>query len=191
MLALGAVYLLALAHPAVIGEQGVKSLLIIITMEFFIIHSSLILGALIVKARKMQQGLLLLLGSSLFYALFFVGYSYAFDDWWPALMLLAMTLTRISRILVGQEADADDQRMDVYFWAFSMGLLAICAGGAAFFMPDERHGYFAGTIWTHPQAMLATGCLYYSLMGMASLLRMRMQALLKYRAEADRLQRHY
>jgi hypothetical protein len=189
-LALGAVFLLALANPALIGKKGVGSLLIIITMEFFIIHSSLFLGVIVTGARKKQQGLLFLLGFSLFYALFFVGYSRAFDEWWPALMFLAMTLTRISRILAGQEVDADEQRMNIYFWAFSMGLLTVCAGGAALLLPDGRHGYYAGMSWTHPQAMLAAGFLYYLLLGLASLLRIRMSMILKHRAELDRLPRY-
>lgn len=95
-------------------------------------------------------------------------------------MCLAMTLTRISRILAGQEVDADEQRMHLLLRAFSMGLLGVCLGGAALLIRG-RHACYAGMTWTDPQAMPVAGFLYYLLPGMASLLRMRMLMLLKHR----------
>lgn len=190
MLALATGFLLALVNPALPGREGVDSLLIIITMEFFIIHATIFLDTAANGPGSRRQRLGFLLAFALFYVPFFAGYSYVFDVWWPALMFLAMTLSRIGRISLDRGTDAGERRLAANDWALSMGLYVTCLGGAVLLVHDSPY-FPAGAVWPRPEALLAGGFLYYLLSGLATLLRPAVHQWRSYRAEVNRLHRNY
>lgn len=164
--------------PLAFGERGVGHGVLVVLVEFVMIHAAVLLplaiGLLAARVRGRAGSVLAAAGCIAAYLFFVAALSFAFDSWWPC---LAFTWMIASKFLVGMPApNAQRGTGDRYAatWALSGGayvLLAIATvllpipelgfatvGSADFDLPHGATG-----IWIRdPQRPIAFGAIHFA-----------------------------
>jgi hypothetical protein len=178
-LLLAASFLLAWVDPSVRAVPSVRRLVMIVLLEFFIVHSSGFMGVVAIgsRARRRTIGLTLALGA--FYTVFLAAWSAAFGDWWLLGSFWLLMLNRLLGLMLGQPPDEKRGAFVMGTWAMSVAafLLAVVIGAVA--DPPalgitagviEAQGFTVGGLWTeHPQTAIAAGALYFAIVGLYEL----------------------
>ncbi|MHC4818393.1 MAG: hypothetical protein ACYTF8_10095 [Planctomycetota bacterium] len=170
--ALAATFLVTWIAPYTFGEQMVRHLLLLMLLEFIIIHSSPFMGLAVIsdEPRKRKVRKLLFLGA--FYSLFAAGFAAGFERWWPMFAFWGLTGNRLLAALVGPPAREADKRHIQSVWGATV-LWYLLAAGATTFLPIPRFGIttavrrtqdLPGTgLWIdEPHRVVAAGFLYFA-----------------------------
>lgn len=172
------VFLLTWLAPRTLGDQAVTRLMLVMLLEFIIIHSSVFMGnVLLSPAAKVPRSVgILVLG--LFYSIFAGAFSLAFKTWWPFGTFWLQTGNRMLSVVTGQP-DSNAQALLKKSWVVSIMLYLGCcfvtvippvpplgitpAVVASLHLPGEG-------LWiTEPQRVIAFGFLYFALTGWSEL----------------------
>jgi len=159
--------------PLALGEDAVKTVLLMMLMEFILLHATGFFTRIATsdRTRRMQQ-ILQLLGLSLFYMLFVGAWAYVFRAWWPLPVFLWLVVGKIAWVFANPRGRAAEASRQMKTWAFSM-VAYIGAVFAGLMLPLPRLGLDAATVATmhipisgawvdRPQAAIASAVLYYS-----------------------------
>lgn len=161
--------------PLYFDASAVKTLALVMLMEFLVVHSGGFLGATVLgegfsRLRKSAA----IAGLGAFYLLFAFAFSMAFQAWWPLLTFVWLLGSRFALVWLSPVArDAEVQRQ-MGLWAFSVAAyLAAVFAGVLIPWPElgitaERMPLFGLSgegLWIeHPQTVLASGMLYFAAM---------------------------
>jgi len=177
--AFAAVFLVTWIAPLALGDQMVKWLMLVMLMEFIVIHSAAFMGNVALSgAGRLKRGTSIL-GLGAFYTLFAGGFSLAFRSWWPITSFWIQTLNRLLGAIVGQVPSEEQKAFIMRGWAAS-AVLYILGVMATLLLPVPRLGLTAqviaaqhltgGGAWVEqPQKVIAFGFLYFSLIGWSEL----------------------
>jgi hypothetical protein len=171
-LALGLVFLAAWIAPRALQQNLIGQLIVVMLMEFIIIHSSAFMGLAMFKPGPRRARVMSVLGLGAFYTLFVVGFALAFQTIWPLVSFWGLTLNRLLSVILGQAPDGQEQLFIRKGWAAS----AILYLGFAFLTvvpPVPRLGVTPDVVsalhlpssglWiSQPWRVLAFGFLYYT-----------------------------
>ena len=164
--------------PLAWGPGAVKTLMLVMLIEFLVVHSGGFLGATVFaegvsKARKS----LALLGFGSFYLLFAGAFSLAFHAWWPLLTFAWLLGSRRGLVWLAPVPREEEARRQVKMWGLSVGayLFAVFMG---VLLPLPRLGVSeailpqlglaGGGLWVEkPHTVLFSGLLYFGLMSWA------------------------
>lgn len=171
-------FLLTWLAPRTLGDQAVTRLMLVMLLEFIIIHSSVFMGNVILSpAAKVPRSVgILVLG--LFYSIFAGAFSLAFRTWWPFGTFWLQTGNRMLSVVTGQP-DSNARALLKKSWVVSIMLYLGCcfvtvvppvpalgitpAVVASLHLPGEG-------LWiTEPQRVIAFGFLYFALTGWSEL----------------------
>lgn len=176
-LALGVVYLVAWIAPGTFGTNVVPQLMLIMLLEFIIVHSSVFLGQAMFSSESRARRVKGVLGISAFYTLFILGFALAFKTWWPMLSFWGQTLNRLTGVLFGQAPDGNHRLFLQRTWAVT-AMAYLCFAGLTTLLPVPRLGIIdayregipgSGEWVDQPQRVIAFGFLYFTTVGISEL----------------------
>jgi hypothetical protein len=167
------VFLVTWIRPSTFGPFMVKWLLVVMMVEFIIVHASGFMGVVATgpSSRAARVFLLSVLGA--FYTLFAGGASLVFRSWWPITAFWGQTLNRMLGVILGQATDAEQRDLVMSGWAAAV---TFYLGGcfATILLPIPRLGITpevvaaqripGGGLWVdHPEKVIAFGVIYFGL----------------------------
>lgn len=163
--------------PGLLGATWVKTMVVVVLMEFFVIHSGGIFAAIHELVATRRNRVLLSLLLIVFYGLFVVALAHGLDENW---MYAFFGWLFLSKLLVAWTADRNPKftfREQMIDWPFAVAayLGSLFTGFIAF--EHSRGGIStqvfadsglagAGLVQDQPWAALAAGSFYFSLMAL-------------------------
>jgi hypothetical protein len=168
--ALALLFVCAWIAPTAGRPELVQHLMLVMLLEFIIIHSSAFMGSLWVHERG-GTAALGVLGLGAFYTLFVGGFALAFHTWWPIGVFWGLTLNRLLPILLGQAPRGEEAALLGRSWA-THALLYLLGVGLTVVLPVPRLGltpdvvgglHLIGSgLWvSQPWRLIAFGALYF------------------------------
>ena len=115
--ALGATFLIAWVAPLTLPAGTIPHLLLVILMEFIIIHSSVFLGNVVISPLPRKAKLIGMLAIGSFYTIFAGAFSLGFHSSWPLLSFWALMLNRMLGVLIGQAPSGQEKLLVQRTWA--------------------------------------------------------------------------
>jgi len=176
---LATLFLITWITPDAFDEKMVSYLVLVMLMEFVIIHSSGFMGRVMIGEGDRKKRGLTLVGLGLFYTLFVGGFALSFEAWWPIAAFWGMTLNRILFILLGQVPKEEEKILLQKSWAVG----ALFYLGSVFltvFAPIPELGiswevvrdqeFTSEGLWVEdPEHAIACGFLYFSAVAVSEL----------------------
>lgn len=176
---LAGVFLVAWLDPMRFGPGIIGWCLLVMLLEFIIVHSSVFLGNVLLRPQPAGEkvGATLWIGG--FYTLFVAGFALAFRTWWPLANFWLLTLKRLVNLLHGVAPSGEEKMLMRRTWAASVMfyLLGVFVTTLA---PVPRFGITRDIVraadlpssgeWvSHPEKVVAFGFLYFSLMAISGM----------------------
>jgi hypothetical protein len=106
--------------PRAFGDRMVRHLMLVMLLEFLVIHSAGFTAALFAFDLTRRVRVLGLLGLSAFYLLFAAAFGFAFGSWWPIFALLALTVNRLAGFIFTKPPDGGQLTVILLGWAASV-----------------------------------------------------------------------
>jgi hypothetical protein len=179
---LAGVYLWCWINPLAWRKTLVAELMLVMLVEFLVIHSGPFLGILVMgedSSVSRATRLKMLLGLGAVYLLFAGGMSAAFETWGPVLLFVWLIGAKLVAILLNRAPDGAEQGRQMAFWALSV-VFYLGAIFATLLLPVPKlgvthHGHYYGVPgegeWvSHPYTVMAAGLLYFGALALSKLL---------------------
>lgn len=165
-------FVLTWFEPFRFGPAAVKTGLIVMLLEFLVVHSSGFFAVLVYDPEASRaKRTLSVLGLSLFYLLFVLAWAASFSEWWPLGAFAWLIGSRLGSIWIDPLPLENERTRQIVFWAVSVVLYL--AGVFAtvdtplphFGIPPElvpSLGLSGGGVWIEePHRVIAFGALYF------------------------------
>lgn len=173
------VFLITWIRPSTFGPFMVKWLLVVMLVEFIIIHSAAFMGVVGFAAGTRAVRGLRIVGLGAFYTLFAGAMSWVFRSWFPITAFWGQTLNRLLGAMLGQGQDVGQKAVVMAGWAASTAFYLLGCF-ATILLPIPRLGIApevvaaqripGGGLWVeHPEKVIAFGVLYFGLTGWSEL----------------------
>jgi hypothetical protein len=176
--ALAAVFLTAWRSPELLPEAFIGWCVLIILLEFFIVHSAGFTGFVLTGGWRPRRKLIAMAGLGAFYTLLVGGFALAAKSWW---VLASFWGLMINRMLSGLFArGGDDERMvvmaswaaSVFFYVLAVAVTAIAPVPPLGITPEvvAAQGFEMGGLWAEePHRAVAAGFFYFLAVGLVEL----------------------
>lgn len=174
--ALAVAYLLIWRNPGMAPPGQIKLLLVMMVMEFIVVHSGGFFGAVYVGGDRMRAKLPMLAGLTLFYCLFAGAFSLAFQSWWPLVSFLGLTANRMLVVLLDPRPTSERQTVVMANWGLTTFAYIMLVFATAI-LPIPRLGFSSdvvrglgltgGGLWIdEPWRVMALGASYFAAVGL-------------------------
>lgn len=181
-----AMFLAVWVSPFVFGALSVKTAMLTMLVEFFLIHATGFFTAIANQPRS-DRGLRIggVIGLSVFYVLMIGAFAWSFGEWWPLLAFGWLVVGKLAWVRNSAPVSDDDTMLQMAAWAGSVvAYLFACfatvvppvprLGMKAELQPQFGFGEGQGGLWIEePQRVVAMGALYFALLCAAKLLAAR------------------
>jgi hypothetical protein len=178
-LLLAGLFLVTWIWPTAAGDHMVSYCLLLMLLEFIVVHSSAFMGSVVVGKADSAGRVKAVLGLGLFYSLFVLGFALAFKSWWPLLSFWGLTLNRLLGVIFGVAPTGREKEFMQRGW----GIAVLFYVGFAFvttFLPMPRLGLTPDVVsaqnlrgsglWiSEPWRVIAFGFLYFLASGVSEL----------------------
>jgi hypothetical protein len=162
-------------QPLRFNSDAVKTLMLVMLMEFLCVHSGGFLGATVLAddVSKMKKTLSIA-GFGCFYLMFATAFSLAFHAWWPVFTFLWLLGSRFALVWLSPMPRKDEIGRQMSLWALSVA--AYLAGvflGVIFPIPElgitpqviSSLSLEGSGLWVEkPQTVIASGAFYFAVM---------------------------
>ena len=176
---LAALFLITWIKPDAIGESMVSYLVVVMLLEFIIVHSSGFMGHIMIGDGDKKNRGIALVGLGLFYTLFVGAFAVSSREWWPLAAFWGMTLNRVLFILLGQAPDGKEKELLQKSWAVG-AMFYVLSVTVTVIAPVPEFGITSDVIrslgfdsdglWVEqPEHALACGVLYFSAVALSEL----------------------
>jgi hypothetical protein len=173
--ALAAVFLVSWVSPTAFGARTVTRLLLVMLLEFIIIHSAAFMGTVAFGPAKRGLRTRAIVGLGLFYSLFAGAMALTFRTWWPLGAFWLQTGNRLLGVVTGRPSAGGERAYIISTWVVSVVLYLVCVGVTSA-LPIPPFGITAAVIdslrlpgsglWiAEPYRVIAFGFLYFALTG--------------------------
>jgi hypothetical protein len=172
-----AFFLVLWVHPSVLGAGALRTGLLIMLVEFILLHASAMIGgSLLGRTPGSRFPWTLLLGFAAMYLVFIAAYAWAFRQWWPLLAFAWLLLGKASLAFDRKLPTSDRAHRLQSGWA--VGCLAYLLGAfATIFIPLPRLGLSSGVVaqaelagsghWvSYPHTVVAFGLFYFGVLAL-------------------------
>lgn len=176
---LALLFLVTWISPYAFAERTVAKLVLVVLMEFLIIHSSGFMGYVLFGEAGKWRKAVQTIGLALFYTLFVAAFTFSFGQWWPLWAFWGMTLNRLLGILLGQAPTGQEKALVQKSWVvgalmyfFFVFFTVVVPLPTLGITPDvvARQGFTMKGLWVEdPQTALALGFLYYTSVGVSEM----------------------
>lgn len=178
-LGMGAYYLATWIAPLQVGASAVPDLILVMLLEFIIIHSSLYMGSVAFSDAPRGEKARSVIMLGLFYSLFAGGFSLAFGVVWPFFAFWALTANRMLGPLIGQAPTGKEKTLLTKGWIIG-ALFYIVFVTVAMAAPTPRLGFSGAAMaqihipgsgdWvSKPWTAIAFGFMYFTATGISEL----------------------
>jgi len=172
--ATAALYVWTWIDPLHFSDSMVKSLMLMMMMEFLVVHSGAFIGlAVLSDTATRGQKTATIAGFGAFYMLFAGAFSLAFHSWWPALSFIWLLAAKFAMVwLTPLPPDEETQRLKTLWGISVLAYLASVFAGVLIPMPQlgitddilPRLALPGSGLWIeHPQTVIASGAIYFLL----------------------------
>lgn len=164
--------------PLYFDQRAVASGMLIMLVEFILLHASVFLGTTaFAPGKSRSEKLKGILGFGAFYLVFIAGWSLAFQAWWPFLAFGWLLLAKLSAAM--QPGQAPFERLHRMQSGWALGAMAYLAGVfLTVFIPVPRFGITGSVVsqldlpgsglWvSKPQTVIAFGVFYFGFLALA------------------------
>lgn len=168
-------------EPFRFGADAVKTGLIVMLLEFLVVHSSGFFAVLVYnpEASRLKRTLSVL-GLSLFYLLFVLGWAAVFAEWWPLGAFAWLIGSRLGTIWIDPVPLVNEAGRQLILWVLSVllylgGVFATVDTPLPYLgIPPElvpSLGITGGGLWVEqPHRVIAFGALYFGGLALVKLL---------------------
>jgi hypothetical protein len=173
--AFAAVFLVTWVSPNAFGPGNVERLLLVMMLEFVIIHSAAFMGTLALRPANRGRKSLSIAVLGLVYSIFAGAMSLAFHTWWPLTAFWLQTGNRLLGVLTGRPPAGTERAYIMSSWVVSVVLYLGCVGvttvlpipalGITAPVIDALHLPGSGVWVAEPYRVIAFGFLYFALTG--------------------------
>jgi hypothetical protein len=173
--AFAAVFLVTWFAPGALGAGTVERLLLVMMLEFVIIHSAAFMGTLALRPADRGRKSLSMVALGFFYSIFAGAMSLAFRTWWPLAAFWVQTGNRLLGVLSGRPPAGTERAQVMSSWVVSVVLYLGCVGvtsvlpipplGLTAPVIDALHLPGSGVWVDEPYRVIAFGFLYFALTG--------------------------
>ena len=168
-------YLWTWLQPLAFDAGMVKTLMLVMLMEFLVVHSGGFLGVTVLnddwtKLRKSMA----LLGLGAVYLMFAAAFSLAFKAWWPVLTFVWLLGARFAVVWLSPIPRESEAGRQMALWGISVAAyLAAVFAGVILPIPQlgitpeviSTLGLVGGGLWVEkPQTVIASGAIYFAVM---------------------------
>jgi hypothetical protein len=178
-LAIAAAALLTWWRPEILGVDLVRWFLMLMLVEFIVVHSTGFLGGIAYSDESAARRLRGTIYVSGFYTLFLAGIALGLKSWWPIIAFWSLTFNRLLGTMIGQVDRGREREFIQRGWAASVAfyLLAIFP---TVILPLPRLGITRSVrdglelpgegLWiTDPHRVVAFAMVYFALMASSEL----------------------
>lgn len=169
---LAGVFLITWIRPTFLREDMVATLMLLILLEFIIIHSAAFMGSMLFREGDWWRKTLQVLGLGAFYSIFVGGFSLAFGAWWPFISFWGLTANRLIGTLIDIGSAPEQRQRIQQGWIISgfcfvgFTFLTVIFPVPAFGIDDVALNLTGEGIWfDEPQRVIALGLLYFATIG--------------------------
>ncbi len=173
------IFLSAWIAPLAWRETLVAELMLVMLVEFVLIHSAPFLGSIILASGEpLKKRIKSFAGFTVLYSVFIAGFALDFKSWWPVIAFTWLISAKLVPLLTGMEhSERDTQRMRGY-WGVSVGFYLLAAFATLFLPVPEfgivQHGSAYGIPgsgeWvSRPYIVIAAGFLYFGSLALTKL----------------------
>lgn len=153
------------------GGTSVRRLMLLMLLEFLVIHSAGIMGRVLYGPRSAAARAFAVIGLGVFYSIFAGAFAAAFETWWPLFAFWGLVLNRLAGVLVGDAPQGEERARVERGWA--IGAFFYVAGVfVTLFLPLPALGITDAVIaaqhlpgkgaWiAEPWRVIAFGALYF------------------------------
>lgn len=178
--ALGGVFLVTWISPFAVGRGSIEYLLLVMLLEFIIIHSSAFMGHVMLANEPRRRRAKKVLGLGVLYTLFVLGFALGFGTVWPLVAFWALTLNRLSTVLLGAVPEGQERlhmrggwAANTLFYLVAVGLTTPWRSFPALGVTRDvlrEIGLPASGLWVEqPYRVLAAGFFYFTAVGISEL----------------------
>jgi hypothetical protein len=168
------IFLYAWMTPLSWRDTLVAELMLVMLIEFILIHSAPFLGSIVLASgQALKDRLKVFAGFTIMYSLFIGGFALGFQSWWPVIAFTWLITAKLVSLVTGSDhSERDKQRMRGY-WGVSAGFYLLAVFATLFLPVPEfgitRHGSAYGIPgsgeWvSNPHIVIAAGFLYFGLL---------------------------
>ena len=168
-----AAFLCAWIAPLQFDNGMVKSLMLMLLMEFLVVHSGGFIGLTVLSDTVTRRAkTAAIVGFGAFYLLFAGAFSLAFNSWWPVVSFLWLLAAKFAQVWLIPLPRADEAQRQTTLWGLSVvAYLATVFAGILLPVPAlgvsadiiPRLGLSGGGLWIdRPETALASGMLYFA-----------------------------
>lgn len=164
--------------PLRFGPHGVRNGMLIMLVEFILVHASVILGNIALAPHRSREFRFRALGLfGLFYLLFIATWSLAFREWWPFVVFGWLLLAKLGVVLDGKQPPDERLHRMQSDWALAT---MVYLGGAfvTTLLPIPRLGLTpdllsaldlpGSGLWvSKPHTVIAFGTFYFTTLALA------------------------
>ena len=162
-------------QPLRFDSDAVKTLMLVMLMEFLCVHSGGFLGVTVLSdgTSKLKKSLAIL-GLGSFYLMFAAAFSLAFHAWWPVWTFLWLLGSRFALVWLSPVPRESEASRQMAMWAMSVAAyLAAVFAGVLLPVPELgiRHELLSSFslsgsgLWVEkPQTVIASGAIYFAVM---------------------------
>ena len=161
--------------PLEVSPQSVSNGMLIMLVEFILVHASGFLGAQVFNAKaSTPQKIGYILGFSVFYSLFIAVWAWSFQQWWPIFAFSWLIVGKLAAVILAGRS-SEQRRLHMQSdWA--IGAMAYVGGVfLTLFLPVPRFGIsrevvtslnLSGSgVWVdEPQRVIAFGVFYFAIL---------------------------
>jgi hypothetical protein len=174
-LALAGMFLITWVSPQTLGEKPLRYLMLVMLMEFIIVHSSAFLGTVVYSDLLPGKKTLAVVGLGAFYTTFVGAFAMMFREWWPVTAFWGLILNRLANVLLGNVPEGRERDLVMASWAVSAAAYVGCTF-ITVFLPLPRIGLTPDVVagqalpgeglWIdQPHRLVAAGFLYFAIQG--------------------------
>jgi len=134
------IFLYAWMAPLRWRETLVAELMLVMLVEFILIHSAPFMGSIVLASDEgLKKRLVAFAGFTVFYSLFIGGFALGFKSWWPVIAFIWLIAAKLVSIVTDRRhTERQKQRMRGY-WGVS-ALFYLLAVFATLFIPLPEFG---------------------------------------------------
>jgi hypothetical protein len=168
---LATLFLATWLAPRRIGLFRIQELLLIVLLEFIVLHSAAFMGEVAWSSPSRTTRALRVIGLGVFYTAFVAAFAMAFGQWWPVPAFWALTANRLLGVVFARAPKGQERERVRRDWGIGVALYLI-AVGATTLLPVPRLGLGAAVaeelalpgsgLWIEqPHRVVAAGFLYF------------------------------
>lgn len=172
---MGLAFLATWIDPYSLGDSMISYAILVMLMEFIIIHSSAFVGSVMFGDAAKKKKVLSMIGFSAFYMIFVLAFSVGFGDWWPVIAFTGLMLNRLLSVIVGDIPEGKERDRVRGMWAINV-LCYLVGVFATTLLPMPEFGITSDAIaaadltgegiWIdEPYRVLAFGFFYFTTVG--------------------------